>query len=424
MSVLLEHDSQRPVQSHLDELTWRTTLVFATVAVFTVLWSLQVDAFLDAVLTGLQPCSGDCLNVYDPAQWSAVRWLACLILGVLSSVPLILFQMLQFSKPGLLPSEYNALRRWLASTAVLLVGGSYLMMTEVLPKLYQFGFEQHHRAGLVAQYSAVDMLLVGAFCIWSFLIVVATWNAVAVLGFFGVLNAQTADFWRLRLYDMGTLLLILSIPGHASAMLLPLLATYWTSSELIGQRWFNKPVAVNGTASLRLDAEGRRRRVSMVDCSCEGANGHHGHATVPGCSTVDVVSLCTEPSSRTNLIEHVMHANITDIVITGCDGTPCPASLHQNMARLDVSVHGLNLMSLQNKRVTSPHPDIDVRSAFYSIPSLFTAPVRDSMLMSLIEEKAWLQEDIHLLSGGNEVEWGTYQPANCVLVPPCKTTRS
>ena len=424
MSVLLEHDSQRSVQSHLDELTWRTTLVFATVAVFTVLWSLQVDAVLDAVLTGLQPCSGDCLNVYDPAQWSAVRWLACLILGVLSSVPLILFQILQFSKPGLLPSEYNALRRWLALTSVLLVAGSYSMMTEVLPNLYQFGFEQHDRAGLVAQYSAVDMLSVAMFCIWSFLIVVATWSAVAVLGFFGVLNAQTADLGRLRVYGMGTLLLILSIPGHASAMLLPLLATYWTTSELIGQRWFNNSVAINGTASVRLDAEGRRRRVSMVDCSCEGANGHHGHANVSGCSTVNVVSLCTEPTSRTNLLEHVMHSNITDVVITGCDGTACPASLHENMAQLNVSVHGLNLMSLQNKRIGSPHPDIDVRSAFYSIPSLFTAPVRESMLLRLIEDKAWLREDIHLLSGENEDEWGTYHPPSTVLIPPCKTTGS
>ena len=74
MSVLLEHDRQRTVQSHLDELTWRTTLVFATIATLTLVWSVYVDDVLDIVLTALKPCVGDCLNVYDPAQWSAVRW--------------------------------------------------------------------------------------------------------------------------------------------------------------------------------------------------------------------------------------------------------------------------------------------------------------------------------------------------------------
>ncbi len=121
MSVLLEHDKQRSVQSHLDELTWRTTLVFASIALLTVAWSFTVDEFLETILTTLKPCVGDCLNVYDPAQWSAVRWLTCLLLGIFSTIPLILFQVLQFSKPGLLASEYRAFNRWLILTTLVLI---------------------------------------------------------------------------------------------------------------------------------------------------------------------------------------------------------------------------------------------------------------------------------------------------------------
>ena len=422
MSVLLEHDSNRPLQSHLDELTWRTTVVFATVALFTLAWSFYVDTFLGNLLRTLQPCVGDCLNVYDPAQWSAVRWLTSLMLAVFSSVPLILFQLLRFSKPGLLPTEYQALKRWLGTTTLLLLVGSVLMMREILPQLYQFGFEQHDQVGLAAQYSAVDMLLVAAFCMWSFLVVVATWNALAVMGLFGVLNAQTADYWRLRIYGSGSLLLVLSTPDHASPVLLPMLATYWTSSELIGQRWLHKTPAAYGTPAVRLDAQGRRRSVAMVDCSCEGANTHHGHADVPGCSTVSVSSLCTNPVSRTNLLEHVIQSGITDVVITGCDGTPCPGAFRQNLRKLDVTVHGLNLMSLQNLRVRSPHPERDVRSAFYSIPSMFSSNVRDSLLLKLVEEEAWLDGDIHRLTDEDMGEWGDYHPEQRVLVPPCQTT--
>ena len=93
---------------------------------------------------------------------------------------------------------------------------------------------------------------------------------------------------------------MVSIPEHAASMLLPLLATYWTSSELIGHRWFTKTLAVHGVATVRLDGEGRRRRVAMVDCSCEGANTHCSHAQVKGCSTSSVMSLCTDTYSAAN----------------------------------------------------------------------------------------------------------------------------
>ena len=422
MSVLLEHDKQRSVQSHLDELTWRTTLVFASIALLTVVWSFTVDAFLEKVLNTLKPCVGDCLNVYDPAQWSAVRWLTCLLLGIFSAIPLILFQVLQFSKPGLLPSEYRAFNRWLILTTLVLIAGTFFLIQEGLPHLYRIGFEQHQLAGLAPQYSAVDMLLVAAYCIWAFLVVIATWNAIAMMGAFGVLNAETADYWRLRLYGIGSLLLMLSIPEHAASMLLPLLATYWTSSELIGHRWFTKTLAVHGAASVRLDSEGRRRRVAMADCSCEGANTHYGHAQVEGCSTVDVVSLCTNSDSRSKLLEHVIQSRITDVVITGCDGSPCSSAFHANMNRLEVAVHGLNLMSLQNIRVLSPHPELDVQSAFVTIPSLFPPEVSETLLLNLIEGKNWLSEDDHIVRTDDTPTWGLYRSANDIVIPACRTT--
>ena len=424
MSVLLEHDNLRPVQSHLDELTWRTTLIFAAVAFFTVAWSFYVDSLLGGLLATLQPCSGDCLNVYDPAQWSAVRWLTCLILGIFSTIPLIFFHLLQFTKPGLLPSEYRAFRRWLTVTNLLLLGGTFLLIQEGLPQLYEMGFEQHRRAGLAAQYSAVDMLLVAGYCIWAFLVVVATWNAIAMMGIFGVLNVQTADFWRIRLYGVGSLLLMLSIPEHATSMLLPLLATYRTTSELIGQKWFSKTLAVHGVAAVRLDAEGRRRRVAMVDCSCEGANPHYGHASLPGCSTVDVESLCTNADNRTVLLEHVLQSGITDVVITGCDGGACPSTFHTNMSELEVAVHGLDLMSLQNKRVHLHSPQLDVQSAFFTIPSLFTPAVSEQMLLKLVEQKNWLRNRIHILSEEESRTWGTYHSPDQLVVPHCRTTKN
>lgn len=391
MAVLLEQDLQQPVQVHLNELTWRTTVVFATVSLLTLAWSIMVDDVLDIVLENLKPCPGECLNVYDPAQWSAVRWLTSLLLATLSALPLIAFHVLQFSKPGLLPGEYHALRTWMLSLALGLVAIVYLLVNHWLPALYHAGFTQHDNAGLAAQYSAIDMLLVAAFCVWASMVVAATWTALVVMGRLGVVNRTTADVWRLRLYGVGSLLLALSTPDHAQPLLLPLLATYWTSSEIMGQRWLRAEPLAQGYAVERLDMEGRRQRIALVDCSCEGGNAHHGYAAVDGYSTVSVEGICTTSSSRTAVLEHLIQANITDAVITGCDGNPCPKQFKENIDHLGVRLHGLNLMAFQNHRVANPTPNLDVRIGLNTLPSLFTESARQQNLTKLVEENQYIK---------------------------------
>ena len=391
MAVLLEQDLQQPVQVHLNELTWRTTVVFATVSILTLAWSIMVDNVLDIVLENLKPCPGECLNVYDPAQWSAVRWLTSLLLGALSALPLIAFHVLQFSKPGLLPGEYHALRTWMLTLALGLVAIVYLLVNHWLPALYAAGFTQHNNAGLAAQYSAIDMLLVAAFCVWASMVVAATWTALVVMGRLGVVNRTTADVWRLRLYGVGSLLLALSTPDHAQPLLLPLLATYWTSSEIMGQRWLRAAPLAQGYAVERLDMEGRRQRIALIDCSCEGGNAHHGYAAVDGYSTVSVEGICTTSSSRTAVLEHLIQANITDAVITGCDGNPCPKQFKENIDHLGVRLHGLNLMAFQNHRVANPTPNLDVRIGLNTLPSLFTESARQQNLTKLVEENQYIK---------------------------------
>ena len=73
---------------------------------------------------------------------------------------------------------------------------------------------------------------------------------------------------------------------------------------------------------------------------------------------------CTSSADRTTSIEHLVQARITDAVITGCDAGPCPNVYKENMLRLGVRLHGLNTMALQNHRVATPNPSLDVLLAF------------------------------------------------------------
>lgn len=87
MSLQLERDSRAELQAHLDELTGRTTLIFAVIVGMTLLFSTQIDAWLDQLLTAINPCQTECLNLYDPARWSAVRWLSALLVALLLRPP-------------------------------------------------------------------------------------------------------------------------------------------------------------------------------------------------------------------------------------------------------------------------------------------------------------------------------------------------
>ena len=100
MSLQLEHDQQSPVQEHLNELTARVTLLLFLSTLSTIAWLTQVDAILDAVLQHLNPCEKGCLNLFDPAKWSAVRWMTAAILGLISVLPFLLHQTWSFARPA------------------------------------------------------------------------------------------------------------------------------------------------------------------------------------------------------------------------------------------------------------------------------------------------------------------------------------
>ena len=91
MTVLLDQDRLQPVQVHLNELTWRVTVLFASIALLTAVWVMVVDEVL-IPFSEPKPCAGDCLNVYDPAQWSAVQ----VTLLLAASHTLIAFHVLHF----------------------------------------------------------------------------------------------------------------------------------------------------------------------------------------------------------------------------------------------------------------------------------------------------------------------------------------
>ena len=407
MTILLESDRFDAPQSHLDELSIRVTIVFLFVGGLTLVWSFSVDQVLQSLVQHLQPCQGECMNVYDPAQWSAVRWSTALLLGFISSLPLVLYHLFQFSKPGLLDSEYRFFKRWtLLATATGLIA-TYVIVIGFLPELYRFGFDQHRGAGLEAQYNTVHVVMLALYLVWTTWIFATTVLLLIIGGTLGLITSATADWFRLRIYGLGGLLILTTIPSHASSLTFPLLATYFGMSEFVGRRWYTLTSTIFGEAKDKFDREGRRRKFAVMDCSCLGANDHYETSVLSGCTTLRFQGLCKSYKERETVLDHAIKNGITDLVVTGCNRQPLPDSFLQNTEVLRIGVHGLDLMRLRSHRVGSGNQKLDTELAMSSVYASVLGGPSERWFTDVLERHGVHPTELVQIDGGLH-GWGTF----------------
>ena len=357
MTILLESDRDAAVQSHLDELSKRAMVVFITVASLTVIWSFSVDELLRNFLAVLHPCEGECLNVYDPAQWSAVRWLAALYLGALSALPLVLHHLHRFAKPGLTIHEYKALKRCTWTGTVLLLISFMLMTTAVLPWLFEIGHEHHRSVGLSAQYSAVEMLSIATYLTWIFGLILASWLVMFTAGQLGLLTETTGDWWRIRVYGITAVLILLTVPEQAQALSIPLVVFALASNEVFAQPWLSQPSLVSGRVTDWFDVDGQRRRLAVVQ-----VHGHHNSiqpedATKAGFSLLTVQNWHEQQSDREKAIVFIQHQRITDVMVLDGETNTLPPFVIDNFKRLGIVMHETDHLSL---RTSILHPFVSI----------------------------------------------------------------
>ena len=347
MTILLESDKDAAIQSHLDELSKRTILIFVTIVTLTLIWSFSVDELLQDFLAMLHPCQGDCLNVYDPAQWSAIRWLSALYLAFLSSLPLLLYHVHSFAKPGLSLEEYKALKRCTIFGTVLLLFSFVLMTTTLLPMLFEAGHENHQSVGLTAQYSAVEMLAVATYLTWILGLVLISWLVMFTAGQLRLLTQTTAEWWRIRVYGISSLLILLTVPEQAQALSVPLVAVTLASNEFLARPWFAQTNLVSGRMTDWFDGEGRRRRLAVVQSYLHPKCISSDLATEAGYTLLTVENWHESQGDREKVLIFMQHQRITDVLINHDDNNELPMFIQENFERLDINVHHNNRATLE-----------------------------------------------------------------------------
>ena len=414
MTLQLERDSRTHVQDHLDELTGRATLIFAVIVGLTFVFSTQIDEWLDVVLTQIDPCTEGCLNLYDPAKWSAVRWLSATLSAILVCAPLLIQQAWAFSNKGLLPNERSWMLRWMIGGTCTAFTFTIVTMMFLVPMTFQYGHAIQTDMGLTAQYDPVLMLSIVLAVIWTQTVVSLAILGMALAGFIGVLNEETADWWRLRCYAIVLMLLYASLPEFSGLAFLLILASILVI-ETTCSRWFKQPALQSMKSVTLMDDEGGVRRPLIVECLCNGAA-----TPLPSPLNINVPvlrysGLCSSSHERELLYGDALSAKTTDAYITGCSSNPLSQEFKQNCQSIGMRLSGMDLLERQSYRT---QPQIRAEVEFEIMVAQFSKPWPESKRLNRVIEvmKRNLDQDYVYMTKSPSMAWGQQLKPNEVFI--------
>ncbi len=348
MSFLSDDDFDESIYSHFDELALRITIIFVSSMLCIGLWSMYIDDALLRLVQYFTVCHSSCLNIYDPTQWSRIRWFSTILLGIISVSPMIMYHAYQFAKSGLLPKERKMFKYWLSITeiAVLFISLLSLLFAKLL---FEQGHNFHLGLGLEPKYDIVSMLSIWMNLSLFLLLLTLTYSAFLLLHIFGILTHENNTLWSVRIFGFGSLLILASVSTFELQNGLMLAIAYILLTKIILSFTIKIGKSIGGIEDI-LDSEGKRIRNLLVDCSCDHAMKYSNIIPKSGMKLIQTQSICTLPTSRNEVMHQLIHNRCTHLTILGCDGNACPQRFNENLNRLEVQKIGLNLHSIVHRK--------------------------------------------------------------------------
>ena len=411
-------DSSQHVMVHLTEASKRIQrLVFAFLLV-AIIWAFVIDDMFAWWLARIPLAEGaGSLTIYSPYAWLDTKWTAVGLLAIWTTLPWAALELWKFAEPGLLQRE----KTWLStmfSTGIL--GGSILVIwgwAWGFPRLVEMANNAGMIDGVGAHYDVVSLFAMALALTWFVLLLFLQSLGLTVGKGLGLIGDDPLDSLRLRLHFVAVTILYIVTPAAFQGLFLAAALTLIFGSESIANLSPLSSHTRGRSAQTILDSEGGERRVLMVDCTCVDVcprlnQGHLG--TNIGVMLADAI--CLNPDEVGTLCERVSREQITDVVISGCDGSPTPGNMKRSLESMNCSISGLNRLSttIHGEMATSEYVDlanlIDLARA--------SRPWSESA-QSRAQLKAIKEQDlpVHLISSSATIQpWGLRLQANEIWV--------
>ena len=163
---------------------------------------MKIDDILGYFIHVLDPCVEECLNLYQPEKWSELRWIISGLLGFVTIIPIVNFQIWNFSKPGLTHSEKKMLRIALILAPLMFLIFSYISIVEILPMFYGLGHDVHTDYGFVVKYDAISLVYFASIVLWAQVLVIVSASVMISSGITGNLDSDNANQLHNIFFDL------------------------------------------------------------------------------------------------------------------------------------------------------------------------------------------------------------------------------
>ena len=344
MRLRLSRDASRPLQDHLDELSTRGTAVLLVLSLAAVGWWLAIDGLLDLWLSGLSLGAAEgTVSIYDPHGWMTTRWSMIGLLALLTALPLAAQQLLTFADTGLLPSERGWLRAVTLLGVALGLGTILAWWLWAYPAAIGAAGVAGGIPGVAAQYDARLMFDVGIGVSWWLFLALLGSVSLSVARLFALVTTSPFDGLRVRVHGVVLFLWWLAAPdalqgvwttGAVLLLLLPELVLLSMPRPLLS-------VPARAPTEVFDDEGGLRRRLFAM-CACEDACPLYKRNDAPeSLGWVEAEALCLDPDARDALLDAVVRHRVTDLAISGCDGTPLPFAFRRSVREAGCSLSGM-----------------------------------------------------------------------------------
>ena len=345
MHLRLSRDADKPLGEHFDELAARGTGLLFILSIATVVWWTQIDPLLESWLSSLPSSAQEgSVTIYDPHGWMATRWSMIALLALLTTVPFGIHQLLVFSNDGLMPSE----RRWVRNVTV--GGGSIALLTAVYWWIWGYPLAINSAEGfggidgINPNYDAVLLFEVGIGISWWIFLTIFSLIGLTFARLYSLMNSETIEPFRIRVH--GTILFLwwLVAPSALDGVwftlailliLLPEIAIRGTPEAILSD-------AARSPESV-FDSKGKLHRKMFAMCHCEDACPAVTSTSAPNhLGWAETQALCLDPDSRDALLDSVVRNNVTELIISGCNGLPLPVDFRQSIHARGCELTGLN----------------------------------------------------------------------------------
>ena len=388
-------DDLKPPEEHLSILAKDIRNVFATWIVITTIIAFFSNDIIEQWMMSLGPfIEGS--TVYSPERWLRLRWGIVLLVGMLAVSPYFLYVLNRFSHPGLLPNERLLMLAASVFTVIFLWIVLPLFWLFISPFILIELDTLNSVNGLNNQYD-VSIIFESLLAVsWAFLITI-----LGILARIAISVTHHKEHDNRMSLDARTVLftaffLYLSLSGPLNGLWLPWIVITIILMELMSAGITNSRIEVKRPSSI-LDTDGGIHRITILDCSCEGACPKLSFSP-RGSGLLRTEALCLDNNEADSLLEALHLQQTTRLIITGCDGTPIPSHIQDTMISQGIDVIGLSWLDQRGY-----HPEDSEMRTMYRKHTLMQA--------SMMENESSNFDSV------SDPGWGRYIPRGVIALP-------